>query len=154
MKIDRSKLPYYICGPMTGKPQFNYPLFEAVTEVVRQRNARGAISPAEMDSDVMRAHALASKTGDLAAIEKASGETWGDVLARDVRLIEQKIGGFMLLPGWQKSRGAKLEVFVGLLVGITEFYEVYEELDAFNGPFQFWQRGTDYIRQTIRENMP
>lgn len=147
---DRSTMAWYVCGPMTRIPRFNYPLFHLVTMHLRLQ-PRAVISPAELDSKEMQALAWASPDGDLTKMENDSGETWGDVLARDVRLIEKQIGAFALLPGWDRSRGARLEVFVGLLVGITEFHTVSFSYD---GSIQMLSVDIDAIRESIRRNMP
>ncbi len=107
---------YYIAGPMSGRPQFNVPLFNGVAAVLRERGLE-VINPAELDSPEMQAAALASDDGNLKALEKKTGETWGDVLARDVKVVADVIDAIILLPGWEESRGARLEAFVGLLSG-------------------------------------
>jgi hypothetical protein len=151
MSTDRSNMAWYVCGPMSRLPRFNYPLFHLVACHLRDTTDLEVISPTELDSKKMQALAWASKDGDLAAMEKDSGETWGDVLARDVRLIEKKIGHFALLPGWEKSRGARLEVFVGLLVGVTDFHTVsFSE----TGKLLIFKANLDYIRKAIKENLP
>ncbi len=104
----------YIAGPMSGIAQFNYPAFEQAAATVRGLGY-DAHSPAEMDSPEVRALALASTTGNLAELGP-SGETWGDMLAADVKLIADKLGGVLLLDGWAQSRGARLEAFVCLSV--------------------------------------
>jgi hypothetical protein len=153
---DRSSMATYVCGPMSGVDQFNIPLFDAVAENLRALG-RKVVSPAELDSAEMRKFALQSKTGNMAELTQQlvdagfPRETWGDVLARDVRLIEHEIGAFVLLPNWRKSRGAKLEVFVGLLCGISQFEQAaYDN----NGALGYWPATVDQIRQAIRENMP
>ena len=148
---DRSNMAWYVCGPMTRIPRFNYPLFGLVTNFLRLDPTRTVISPAEMDSKEMQALAWASLDGDLAKMENDSGETWGDVLARDVRLIEKQIGNFALLPGWEKSRGARLEVFVGLLVGVTSFNLISF---SFEGYVNISPATIDTIRELMRSNMP
>lgn len=145
----RAPMAWYVCGPMTGIARFNYPMFDIVTNHLRLTN-EVVISPTELDSGDMQTMARASKTGNFADI-KAAGETWGDILARDVKLIEKNIGHFALLPGWWKSRGARLEVFVGLLVGIESYHSVGFSQD---GEILLHQVPIGSIRQMIRENMP
>lgn len=115
----------YIAGPMTGIPQFNVPFFDQVANELRGLGY-DVISPAELDSPEMRAAALKSTDGALAPLEKATKETWGEVLARDVRVLsDHGVEAIALLPGWQKSRGANLEATVGLLNKLA-FYEYVE----------------------------
>lgn len=116
----------YIAGPMTGVPQFNVPLFDRVATELRAAGY-DVVSPAELDSPEMRAAALESKDGALAPLEDKTKETWGQVLARDVRVLsDQGIEAIVLLPGWEKSRGARLEATVGLLNKLSFFQYVGE----------------------------
>jgi hypothetical protein len=105
---------------MTGIPQFNFPLFETVA---RELRARGHLitSPHENDTPAVQAAAWASPDGKLDPSGKIAGETWGDILARDVKLVADVVRGVVLLPGWGKSKGARLEVFVALLCGHEVF---------------------------------
>lgn len=104
----------YIAGPMTGIPQFNYPAFDAAAADLRERGYE-VVSPAEMDDVEARNAALASPDGDLANFAFSTGHTWGDLLARDVKLVADIVDGVVCLDGWQKSRGAQLETFVARL---------------------------------------
>jgi hypothetical protein len=115
--------PLYLAGPMTGIPQFNFPLFEVVA---RELRARGHLitSPHENDTPAVQAAAWASPDGKLDANGKIAGETWGDILARDVKLIADGVSGVVLLDNWHKSRGARLEAFVALLCGLPLHYFV------------------------------
>lgn len=146
---DREHLAWYVCGPMTGKPRFNYPMFDIVTAHLRLNND-DVVSPTELDSYEMQCAARASLDGDFSDI-KPAGETWGEILARDVQLIEKQIGHFALLPGWERSRGARLEVFVGLLVGVTKFNTVAFQRD---GTIDVINIDVDAIREILRSNMP
>lgn len=113
MTLSKAKV-VYIAGPMTGLPQFNIPAFER--QAARLRTAGYAVvSPVELDSNEIRTEALASSTGAMPADGKIGGETWGEILARDVRVIADTIDAICVLPRWYMSRGARLEVFVGLL---------------------------------------
>jgi len=115
----------YVAGPMTGYPQFNFPLFAKVTKILRDQGQE-VISPAEQDPPEVQAAAIKSTDGHLHDGQIA-GHTWGDCLARDVKIIaDHEVDAICLLPGWEASRGACLEAFVGLLCGL-EFFEYDDE---------------------------
>lgn len=112
----------YLAGPMTGIPQFNFPLFIAAAGELRDRGHE-VVTPAELDSPKARKAALASPDGDLVAYETKTGETFGSLLARDVKLIaDGDIEAVVVLPGWRRSRGARLETFVAFLCGKPTVY--------------------------------
>lgn len=117
----------YIAGPMTGLPQFNYPAF---LELAAKLRASGydVVSPAELDDPEDRAAALASPNGLMSEFNSASSQTWGDFLARDVKLLaDDGIEGIVVLPGWHLSRGARLETFVAkALCGLPIYELVYQ----------------------------
>ena len=102
---------YYLSGPMSGVPQFNFPTFARVAALLRKQGYC-VVSPAEMDDDEVRAAAVASPDG---SSTETGGHTWGSFLARDVRIIADQVNGIILMPGWERSRGARLEAFVALL---------------------------------------
>lgn len=108
----------YIAGPMSNLPQFNFPAFHAAARALRA-NGYEIVSPAETDPADVAAKAMLSPDGKPDA---SIGETWGDALARDVKMLAdgyqgRPIDGICFLPGWTSSRGARLEAFVGLLTG-------------------------------------
>jgi Domain of unknown function (DUF5664)/Domain of unknown function (DUF4406) len=106
----------YLAGPMTGIANFNFPEFDRVSADLRKKGFE-VVSPAELDSPEARRAALKSPDGDPS--HYAEGESWGDCLARDVKLIaDEDIEAIVVLPNWGKSRGAKLETFVGRLCGV------------------------------------
>ena len=109
------KRTYYLAGPMRGFPQYNMPMFRRVAARLR-KDGYDIVSPAELDSAAIQAEALKSSTGAECDVNgKIGGETAGEILARDVRVIHDKVQGIIFLPGWERSRGARLEAFVGLL---------------------------------------
>lgn len=111
-------MKYYLTGPMSGIPQFNFPLFKRASAQLRAAGY-DVVSPHEMDPPDQQAAAWASPDGKLDTVGKLAGYTWGETLARDVKIVADQVQGLILLPGWDKSRGARLEAFVGLLTGKT-----------------------------------
>lgn len=105
---------WYLGGPMTNLPQQNFPAFDAAAHDLRGRFLPDdfvLISPAELDDEATREDALADKTGKQYDTPEAS--RWGEFLARDVQLLaDGNIDGMIVLPGWQRSRGARLESFI------------------------------------------
>lgn len=120
----------YVAGPMTGLPQFNFPAFDAMAVSLRQAGYE-VVSPAELDDPEDRAAALASPDGYMHGGHHMN-KTWGDFLARDVKLIaDEGVDGIVVLPGWAGSRGARLETFVGRMlcdVAVYRWDATYEEL--------------------------
>jgi hypothetical protein len=118
-------IKYYLAGPMTGYPQFNFPLFHEAADKLRGMGF-DIISPAETDTPAVQKAAMASTTGALDAQGKIAGETWGEILAKDVIIVADQVDGIVFLPGWPKSKGARLEAFVAILAGKTQFFDYYE----------------------------
>lgn len=90
---------YYISGPMSGIPQHNIPRFEEVARDLRV-NRHIAVSP----------HEVAAHLG-LAA-------EWSEYLRVDLTAL-LTCGHIVMLEGWRKSRGAKLEHHVAVALGLT-----------------------------------
>lgn len=81
----------YLSGGMTGLPDLNRPAFYAMAKKLRKRG-HTVINPPELD--------LAEKC-----------MTWEACLQRDLRALT-RCDAVATLPGWKKSRGANLEVYV------------------------------------------
>jgi hypothetical protein len=106
----------YIAGPMTGYPGFNAAAFDAMADTLRAAGY-DVVSPVEMDGPEWRRVAAQSPDGDADKVEAELGLTWPDFLARDVQLLAGgKVTGVVVLPGWDKSRGARLETFVARML--------------------------------------
>lgn len=96
---------FYLGGPMTGIPQFNFPRFKHVAELLR-KNGYNIISPAELDDPETEAAALASPDGGY-------DPDYNNYLSRDLIVVSlpRCIGG-IFLEGWHTSRGARGESWV------------------------------------------
>lgn len=91
----------YIAGPMTGLPEFNYPAFNAAA-----RDLRG------------RGHVALNPTLDRESpAEDPPGTTWEDYMRAALAMVI-RADGIALLPQWERSRGARLEVDVARALGM------------------------------------
>lgn len=86
----------YVAGPMTGLPEFNFPLFNATAARLRS-DGWHVENPAE------HGH--------------VEGAGWADYLRWDISRIAT-CGAVYLLPGWSKSKGASLEVHIAQVLGL------------------------------------
>lgn len=80
-------LTVYIAGPMTGLPEFNYPAFIAAEQRVR-RAGWDVRNPAD--------------------IGVRPGWEWDDYMKAALRMLLES-NAIAMLPGWEHSRGARLE---------------------------------------------
>ena len=95
------KYDYYISGPMTGYPEYNYPAFRAMASRLRV-DGHACFDPSET---------FGGKT-DLPRHE---------YMRMDVQaLLESK--AVIMLKGWSKSRGALLEHEIALELGLPIEY--------------------------------
>lgn len=109
---------YYLAGPMSGIPDFNFPAFKEATQALRAQGYE-IISPAEMDENE-----------GAVGMDTANGipdpvEYWR-LLARDIQAIALECDGIIFLPNWHQSRGAKLEAQTGLLCRVKMYYYLGE----------------------------
>lgn len=117
----------YLSGPMTGKPDFNYPLFNSVAEELRQRFHQ-VINPAEL------------KVPD-PGLDKNPTEMWAYYLSHAIKVMLE-CSVIVLLPEWESSRGAVVEVNLADVLN----YHVFElDMDTYEfKPTQFGNQ--DYTK--------
>lgn len=99
----------YVAGPMSGIDAYNVPAFIGAADSLRSRGYR-VILPADLNNTKHRRELLRSD-----GKKPATGETWGHWLGMDVRLVADDADAVVVLPGWRKSRGARLETFAAFL---------------------------------------
>jgi len=90
------KTKLYVAGPMTGLPEFNYPLFNAVAKRLRELGFE-VLNPAENPVPPCG--------------------TWAGYMRMALVQLVQ-CDGIVLLPGWTESRGALLERAIAQALGI------------------------------------
>lgn len=94
----------YISGPMTGKPDHNFPRFYEVEEIVESMGYE-VINPARMDDEDGFDH-------DNPDVKYA------DLLKRDLDEILGRADVVIVFDDWSNSRGATNEAFVASIAGI------------------------------------
>lgn len=99
--IDKS-IPYYLAGPMTGLPEYNYPAFSEACAVLRGAKIE-VLSPHECPWPE-GCNSVADAQAKL-GIEKL----WEYMMAATREMLERS-HGVILLPGWYTSRGALAEL--------------------------------------------
>lgn len=87
----------YLSGPMTGIEDFNFPAFHAKAAQLREAGF-DVVNPAEIQTDTTA--------------------SWEDCLRQDIAELVT-CTGIHLLPGWQHSRGAKLELHIATALNMT-----------------------------------
>jgi hypothetical protein len=103
------KKTYYLAGPMTGFANNNIPAFLETKKILEDKGFSIQL-PWELEA-----------VTDLG---------WEKVMPEDIKLIF-KCQGMVLLPKWERSRGAKLEFATGLMQSLKydfEFFQYVPEL--------------------------
>src|ERR1035437_1753851 len=103
----------YLAGPMRGLPEFNFPAFRAAAVKLREAG-HTVFNPAEKDEE---RHGTDISKGNTAGSEAVAAAQHGFslrvALGQDLDWICEHAEGIALLPGWEKSSGAKAEWATG-----------------------------------------
>jgi hypothetical protein len=100
----------YISGPMTGRPDFNYPEFDRVATYLRKRGFV-VISPSET-------------AGGVSHMDRS----W--YLTHDFMTILTSVDLIVVLEGWKSSAGSIVEIMVAASVGIPAYSFYLPEGDS------------------------
>lgn len=108
----------YVGGPMRGIPEFNFPAFNAAAAKLRAEGWT-VFNPAEKDNerhgtDISKGNA----TGDEALATQQHGFNLREALALDLDFICREANAIVLLPGWEKSKGATAEHATAVALGL------------------------------------
>ena len=99
----------YLGGPMRGLPLFNFPAFYAA-EADLAAAGWTVHNPARWDEEVCGF--------DPRGTIEAQGFSTAAALRHDIEVITTWADAVFVLPGWEASEGARLEVVVAQSVGI------------------------------------
>lgn len=97
----------YLAGPMTGIPHFNYPAFNAAAANLR-RAGHHVFNPAEHDTE-LHGKDISNPEGCAETAAKEHGFCRRTALKADLSWICDHAEAIALLPGWEKSSGARAE---------------------------------------------
>ena len=116
-----TKFKIYLAGPMTAYGNYNFPLFDYVTEKLRATGHCEVFSPAE--------HAR-KELGELEIIQKMDKAELEYAIRHylfpdQVSWICTQADAMLMLPGWQQSTGAKIEREIALY-----FHKTVRESDT------------------------
>ncbi len=107
----------YLFGPMSGIPEFNFPAFNEAAKILRGLGHQ-VINPAELDDPDHQPGSM----------------PWAWYLARDLREM-LTCDTLVALPGWRRSKGARLEHHVGAELG-KDIYELAEFIELHHPDLQ------------------
>jgi Domain of unknown function (DUF4406) len=107
-------LDLYIAGPMRGYANHNFPAFHEAAKKWERNSAIGRIyNPAKMDED----------EGFIGTCMSLDGrEHLKACMERDVAAV-LKSDAMLMLRGWEKSDGARVEHALAVYLGLAIFYE-------------------------------
>ena len=105
-------LRVYLSGPMTGYEEYNHPEFNRITKKLEDSGFFNlVINPASMDE---------------------GEKPWKYYIVRDLRIImDLDIEALILMEGWEKSKGARAEVYVATEVLGAKLYLYKDTNDGF-----------------------
>ena len=96
----------YLAGPMSGLPDFNFPAFFAAAGRL-EAEGHVVFNPAQNDLDTW---------GDLETIKAQAN--YRDCLRMDLNWILDNADAIAVLPGWENSKGTRVEVALAEALGL------------------------------------
>ncbi len=116
----------YIAGPMKGIPLFNFPAFDgAEAWITLEWEGWQAVNPAQIDRDYGFDPTSLPEDHDWNVIPPSAG-TREEIIRRDIEAVLSCDAIFML-PGWEKSAGAKAELHLARWAGKTIYADQFAE---------------------------
>lgn len=112
----------YIAGPMRGIPLFNFPAFDRAAELLRSLG-HVPINPADFDRHEGFDPTSLPADFDWRDLD-AIGFNLREAAERDLVAIVQAATAILLLPGWERSKGARAERAVAEWLGLRIFTQV------------------------------
>ena len=112
------EMTYYLSGPMTGIPDYNYPAFDLAAKILRDSGIK-LESPHELE----RPHNWE---------EMEPEPLWTHMMNLCFEQID-KCQAVIMLPGWPQSRGARRELHICLDRNFPVYFFDFDTLHSMNG---------------------
>jgi hypothetical protein len=122
----------YLAGPMSGKPEFNFPAFFQGADFLRGEGYE-VFSPAEHDMEVVASEDTDFWKGNDGTVVP-DGLSYRSCLKADLTWICDNAEGMFLLPGWENSKGVGAEVALAKCLGIPIW-----ELHGLDSPTPYYK---------------
>ncbi|GLS13632.1 DUF4406 domain-containing protein [Hydrogenophaga electricum] len=90
----------YLSGPMTGLPDLNFPAFHAAADQLR-RMGLDVVNPADINPD--------------------TSMSWAGCMRADIKALCD-CDAIALMPGWERSKGAHLELHIAHRLELAVVY--------------------------------
>lgn len=97
----------YCAGPMTGYIDYNFPAFYAAATELRSRGW-DVVNPADLNI--------------------GNQKDWKGCMIEDIKHL-LKCDAIVMLPGWEKSKGASLEHHIATELGLMVYHYSKEGID-------------------------
>jgi hypothetical protein len=114
--VNSDKPNVYIAGPMSGVPDLNHPLFNEVAEAFREGGWE-VFNPAELDEEV-----YGDTEATIEAMEEDHEAFLRAALGSDLAWICAEADAIAMLPGWEKSYGARAEHATAVALDLQIIY--------------------------------
>lgn len=101
----KQRVAVYVSGPMTGKPDLNFPAFHKAAASLRASGYE-VVNPAELNPD--------------------PNASWEQCMRVDIAAL-MSCTAIAMLPGWEHSRGAKLERQIADALGMRPIFITQEQ---------------------------
>lgn len=110
----------YLAGPMSHRPHFNFPAFHAAEAALRAKGHH-VFSPARFTEQCFGSDFSSHyPTGDPVAAA-CNGFDIRVAMEWNTRMICREASDIALLPGWEKSQGADVEIRLAKLLGLPAY---------------------------------
>lgn len=106
----KNQVQVYLAGPMRGYPSYNFPAFLQATDKLRVKGYT-VFSPAENDLN----NGFDPETGEY---EDGKKFNLRQAMRDDLSWICEYADLIVVLPGWERSKGATAEVYTGYALGV------------------------------------